>query len=73
MKKSQVIDNSDNSDNSGNQEVKTICNLDPNKVKEYENFITYIRDNFDCDQDAHKYGNMCRCCAAEKLIPKGLN
>ena len=47
---------------------------DPNiefKLKAYESFIKDCRDNFDCDEDAHKYGTMCRSCAAAKLIPNG--
>lgn len=27
-----------------------------------------IRDDFDCDSDAHKYGTTCRCCLAKKVI-----
>jgi hypothetical protein len=27
-----------------------------------------IRDNFDCDNDAHRYGSTCRCCLAEKTL-----
>ncbi len=27
-----------------------------------------IRDDFDCDSDAHKYGTTCRCCLAKKAI-----
>lgn len=25
-------------------------------------------DDFDCDSDAHKYGTMCRCCSADKIL-----
>jgi hypothetical protein len=33
-------------------------------------FIKNIRDNYDCDQDAHKYqcGCGCRCCEAAKIL-----
>lgn len=27
-----------------------------------------IRDDFDCDNDAHRYGTTCRCCLAEKTL-----
>ena len=27
-----------------------------------------IRDNYDCDKDAHKYGTSCRCCMAAKFL-----
>lgn len=27
-----------------------------------------IRDNFDCDQDAHKYGTHCRACVARAAL-----
>ena len=27
-----------------------------------------IRDDFDCDNDAHRYGATCRCCLAEKTL-----
>lgn len=27
-----------------------------------------VRDDFDCDGDAHKYGTLCRCCLAERLL-----
>ncbi len=29
-----------------------------------------IRDDFDCDSDAHKYGTTCRCCLAKKAIAR---
>jgi hypothetical protein len=31
-------------------------------------FACDIRDNWDCDVDAHEHGTPCRCCAAEALI-----
>lgn len=27
-----------------------------------------VRDGFDCDGDAHKYGTACRCCEARKAL-----
>lgn len=27
-----------------------------------------VRDNYDCDTDAHKYGTVCRCCDAKSAI-----
>jgi len=29
-----------------------------------------IRDNYDCDEDAHKYGSRCRSCVARAAIAK---
>ncbi len=29
-----------------------------------------IRDNYDCDEDAHKYGSRCRSCIARAAIAK---
>ena len=40
------------------------------KLKEYREFIRDIRDNYDCDSNAHKYGTPCRACDAAKLYPK---
>jgi len=39
------------------------------KVSNMEDFIKDCRDDFDCDKDAHKYGTMCRACAALRLLP----
>lgn len=30
-----------------------------------------IRDNWDCDEDAHKKGMRCRCCVAAEALAKG--
>ncbi len=35
-----------------------------------ENFVRECRDNFDCDEDAHKHHTLCRACEAAKLFPK---
>jgi hypothetical protein len=35
------------------------------KLKE---FAKSIRDNWDCDADAHRHGTPCRCCEAEELL-----
>ncbi len=29
-----------------------------------------IRDNYDCDENAHKYGSRCRSCVARAAIAK---
>jgi hypothetical protein len=29
-----------------------------------------IRDNYDCDEDAHRYGTRCRSCVARAAIAK---
>ena len=31
-------------------------------------FLKMIRDDFDCDQAAHDYGTVCRCCEAERIL-----
>lgn len=38
------------------------------RISELEYFVQEIRDGFDCDEDAHKYGTFCRCCEATKLL-----
>jgi len=38
------------------------------QLNKYRSFAADIRDNFDCDEDAHKYGNMCRCCEAGRVL-----
>jgi hypothetical protein len=40
------------------------------KALELRAFAVMIRDDFDCDNDAHKYGTPCRACEAEKLVGK---
>jgi len=34
----------------------------------YKKFVKNIRDNYDCDRDAHKYNTPCRCCEADKIL-----
>jgi hypothetical protein len=38
------------------------------KLEELEDFVRDCRDNWDCDEDAHKYNTICRCCEAKKLL-----
>lgn len=38
------------------------------RVAEMEAALRDVRDNFDHDEDAHKYGTTCRCCLAEKAL-----
>lgn len=33
-----------------------------------ESFVKSCRDDFDCDADAHRYGTMCRSCAARDAL-----
>lgn len=40
------------------------------RIKELENFVVNVRDNWDCDNDAHKYGTICRSCDASELLKK---
>lgn len=46
-----------------------------NRPAEFDAFCAFarsIRDNWDCDADAHKYGTPCRCCEAEKLLGESI-
>lgn len=38
------------------------------EVKPLLSFIREIKENWDCDDDAHKYNTICRCCDAEKTL-----
>jgi hypothetical protein len=38
------------------------------ELEKFQDFARDIRDNYDCDNDAHRYNTRCRCCEAEKLI-----
>lgn len=38
------------------------------EIARLREFVREIRDDWDCDTDAHRYGTSCRCCDAEKLI-----
>jgi hypothetical protein len=38
------------------------------KVKPLLSFIREIKENWDCDEDSHKYNTICRCCDAEKTL-----
>lgn len=38
------------------------------RIAKLENFVRDVRDNYDCDDDGHKYNTGCRCCAARQLM-----
>lgn len=38
------------------------------EVRRLRSFIESIRDNYDCDSDAHRYGTQCRVCEAARLL-----
>ena len=40
------------------------------EIEQLREFARYIRDNYDCDADAHKYGTPCRCCEARHLLAR---
>ena len=40
------------------------------QVAELVAALVEIRDDFDCDKDAHKYGTTCRCCLANATLAK---
>jgi hypothetical protein len=48
--------------------IEKLRNAEAELVKLKE-FIRIIRDNFDCDEDAHRYNTFCMCCEAERLLP----
>lgn len=39
------------------------------RVSLLENFVRCTRDNWDHDEDAHRYDTPCRVCDAELLLP----
>ena len=49
---------------SGSRQIELLVK----RVKLLEAFAVDIRDNYDCDSDAHKYGTPCRCCEAEYVL-----
>ncbi len=68
-------------DISGNDKVKWLIDFIDGKelhqqermyseeeVKSLLSFIREIKDNWDCDEDSHKYNTICRCCDAEKTL-----
>lgn len=38
------------------------------ELEELRAFARDIRDNYDCDDDAHRHGTTCRACEAEKVL-----
>jgi hypothetical protein len=38
------------------------------KLADGVDVLETIRDGFDCDADAHKYGTPCRCCLAKSAL-----
>ncbi len=38
------------------------------QVEVLEEFARDVLHGFDCDADAHRYGTMCRCCTAAKIL-----
>ena len=38
------------------------------EVKQLRVFARDVRDNWDCDDDSHKYGTSCRCSDAEEVL-----
>lgn len=37
-------------------------------IKRLEEFVRSCANNFDCDNDAHKWSTQCRACDAQRLI-----
>ena len=40
------------------------------RIAELEEFARDIAENWDCDDDAHKYGTRCRACSALEILNK---
>lgn len=38
------------------------------QLDEAHEALRSIRDNYDCDSDAHKYNTECRCCLAFEVL-----
>lgn len=41
---------------------------DREMLEKAREFARDISRNYDCDNDAHRYGTSCRCCDAEELL-----
>lgn len=41
------------------------------EIESLQEFVRDCRDNWDCDEDAHRYNTPCRSCEAKKLL--GMN
>ncbi len=41
------------------------------RAAELESFVADVADNYDCDEDAHRYGTQCRKCKAAALSGRG--
>ena len=38
------------------------------EVERLRGALRNVRDNYDCDESAHKYGTTCRCCDARAAL-----
>jgi len=54
-----------------NHAKQTMCSED--EIKPLLSFLREIKDNWDCDEDAHRYNTTCRCCNAEKTLNEWFN
>lgn len=52
------------------REKEAECDRLGQSVKELESFARHIRDSYDHDSDAHKYGTACRVCEADLLLAR---
>lgn len=52
------------------RDAKTIADLRW-RVADMKRVLEMIRDNYDCDEDSHRYGNPCRCCIAKDVLESG--
>jgi hypothetical protein len=47
----------------------TLLRSQASAIATLEAFARSVRDNYDCDDDAHKYGTPCLACDATRLLP----
>lgn len=50
------------------EELERQLNAANERIKRLEEFARTIENDFDHDEDAHRYGTMCRVCDAAELL-----
>lgn len=38
------------------------------RLRDMQRVLEALRDDWDCDTDAHKYNTSCRCCLASRVL-----
>ena len=52
--------------------LKNLIKYSDEDIKPLLSFLREINSNWDCDEDAHRYNTICRCCDAEKTLNEWL-